>query len=129
VLVVNKSDLAGADRLVTDLRTMLQLDHSRDWQPPIVRTVATDGQGVSELVDRLEQHRAYLEKSGIWHRRRTDAARRQVRAIVEDRVLRRFEAVTTRSDWQQRFEAIAARDEDPYSAAEEVLAEVARNDQ
>jgi LAO/AO transport system kinase len=128
VLVVNKADLAGADRLVADLRTMLQLatPASRaDWTPPIVKTVATDGSGVTELVDRLAAHRAYLEASGTWRARRAESARRQVRAIVEDRVQRRLEAVTAGVDWQTRFEAIAAREQDPYSVAEEVLNAVA----
>ena len=127
VLVVNKADLPGADRLVTDLRTMLQLGSPRDWAPPIVQTVATEGGGVAELVERLDEHRAFLERTGGWHVRRADSARRQVRAIVEDRVQRRLETLTAGEEWQSRFEAIAAREQDPYSVAEEVLAEVVRH--
>lgn len=130
VLVVNKADLAGADRLVGELRAMLQLGTMprEAWAPPIVQTVATDGSGVAELVDRLAEHRAYLERTGEWHVRRADSARRQVRAIVEDRVLRRLERITAGDAWQARFEAIANRDQDPYSVAEDVLKEVADND-
>jgi LAO/AO transport system kinase len=129
VLVVNKADLAGADRLVSDLRAMLQLGSvPRDgWSPPIVQTVAIEGSGVAELVDRLERHRHYLESSGAWHARRADSARRQVRAIVEDRVLRRFEQLTAGDEWQARFAAIAAREQDPYSVADEVLDAVAQH--
>jgi LAO/AO transport system kinase len=126
VLVVNKSDLTGADRLVTELRTMLQLGTPRDWPTPIVQTVATEGTGVAELVDTVDEHRAYLEHSGAWHQRRADSARRQVRAIVEDRVQRRLEQLTAGPDWEERFAAIAAREQDPYSVAEEVLDAVAR---
>jgi LAO/AO transport system kinase len=126
VLVVNKSDLSGADRLVTELRMMLQLGAQRDWPPPIVQTVATEGTGVSELLDRVEEHRSHLERSGGWHQRRADSARRQVRAIVEERVQRRLEKLTAGPDWEYRFAAIAAREQDPYSVAEEVLDEVAR---
>jgi LAO/AO transport system kinase len=127
ILVVNKADLAGADRLVSDLRSMLQLGEAkRDWCTPIEQTVATDGTGVSGLVDRVAEHRAYLERSGTWPHRRADSARRQVRAIVEDRVYRRLERLTAGAAWDQRFSNIAARLEDPYSVAEEVLGEVAR---
>lgn len=128
VLVVNKADLAGADRLVVELRTMLQLGTQRVWPTPIVQTVATQGSGVADLVDKVEQHRTYLEESGTWHQRRADSARRQVRAIVQERVLRRVERFTVGAAWQQRFAAIAAREQDPYSIAEEVLNEVARHD-
>jgi len=128
VLVVNKADLSGADRLVADLRTMLQLGSATpagSWTPPIVQTVATEGSGVAELVNRLLEHRAYLDASGTWRTRRAESARRQVRAIVEDRVQRRFETVTTGDVWQSRFASIAAREQDPYSVAEEVLEAVA----
>ena len=126
ILVVNKADLAGADRLVADLRTMLQLGQEHDWPTPIQQTVAKDGIGVAELVERIAQHRAYLESSGTWRQRRADSARRQVRAIVEDRVERRLAELTSGSDWDQRFSEIAAREQDPYSVAEEVLGDIAR---
>jgi LAO/AO transport system kinase len=127
ILVVNKADLAGADRLIADLRTMLQLGQEHDWPTPIQQTVATDGTGVAELVDRIDEHRAYLDSSGTWRQRRADSARRQVRAIVEDSVQRRLEQLTTGTDWDQRFADIAAREQDPYSVAEEVLGEIARH--
>ena len=129
ILVVNKADLTGADRLVADLRTMLQLGQEHDWPTPIHQTVATDGSGVCELVDRIAAHRAYLESSGTWRLRRADSARRQVRAIVEDRVERRLAELTTGEGWDQRFSEIAAREQDPYSVAEEVLGEIARHGQ
>jgi LAO/AO transport system kinase len=125
ILVVNKADLAGADRLEAELTAMLQLADERAWRTPIQRTVATDGRGVSELVDKIAEHRAFLEQSGTWRQRRTDSARRQVRAIVEDRVQRRLDTLTGGAEWEQRFARIAGRDEDPYSVAEEVLREVA----
>ncbi len=126
ILVVNKADLAGSDRLVAELRAMLQLGDAREWPTPIQQTVATDGTGVSDLVDRVAEHRAFLDSSGTWRQRRADSARRQVRAIVEDRVQRRLEQLTSGTAWDDRFSNIAAREEDPYSVAEEVLGEVAR---
>jgi LAO/AO transport system kinase len=129
VLVVNKADLAGADRVVADLRATLQLGTlpRGTWSPPIVTTVATEGRGVAELVDSVAAHRAYLETSGVWHTRRAESAQRQVRAIVEDRVQRRLERLTAGAEWQARFEAIAARELDPYTLADDVLKEVAHS--
>jgi LAO/AO transport system kinase len=131
VLVVNKADLAGADRLVSDLRVMLQLGSAplAGWAPPIVETVATEGVGVAELVERLAQHRVWLESSGAWHTRRAESARRQVQAIVEDRVQRRLERLTLGAEWQARFASIAAREQDPYSVAEDVLDAVTQHGQ
>jgi LAO/AO transport system kinase len=131
VLVVNKADLVGADRLVSDLRTMLQLGSlpQGSWAPPIVQTVATEGSGAGELVERIEEHHAWLESSGTRRGRRAESARRQVRAIVEDRVQRRLEGLTAGAEWQARFASIAAREQDPYSVAEEVLDAVAQHGQ
>ncbi|MBV9174604.1 MAG: methylmalonyl Co-A mutase-associated GTPase MeaB [Chloroflexi bacterium] len=126
LLVVNKADLAGADRVVADLRAMLQLAEERDWRVQILQTVATEGTGIPPLVDWIEKHRQYLETSGTWHARRSDSARRQVRAIIEDSVLRNYEGLTATDDWPDRFAAIAERQADPYSVAEEVLRQLGR---
>jgi LAO/AO transport system kinase len=121
ILVVNKADLSGAARLVADLRHMLQLaPETTGRQPPILETVATESRGIEELIDHLDAHRAYLMESGVWRRRRAEAARRQVRAILEDRLLTRIDQLTASQDWSARFEAIAAREQDPYSVADEV---------
>ena len=57
ILVVNKADLPFADRTMTELATMIELS-SRDWKPPVLRTVATTGEGVSELADAISEHGA-----------------------------------------------------------------------
>jgi LAO/AO transport system kinase len=127
ILVVNKADLAGADRLAADLRAMQQLSSDQsDWPVPIVRTVALDGTGIAELTDNIAEHRQFLDASGTLRQRRAESARRQVRAIVEDRVQQRFERVTHGPTWDDRFASIAVREQDPYAVAEEVLREVAR---
>jgi LAO/AO transport system kinase len=126
ILVVNKADLPGSQRLVADLRAMLGLVEPRDWRVRIYETVATDGRGVPEVVDAIAQHRAYLEQTGGWRQRRADSARRQVRAIVEDQVHAKVERLIRADGWAQRFESIAAREQDPYSVAEEILSEVGR---
>jgi len=127
ILVVNKADLAGADRLAADLRTMQQLSDQPTWPVPIVRTVALDGTGVPQLIDKIDEHQHFLSTSGRLEERRAESARRQVRAIVEDRVQQRFERVTHGAAWADRFASIAAREQDPYAVAEEVLHEVARH--
>ncbi len=128
VLVVNKADLEGANRVVNDLRMMASLGPPREWTIPIRETVATTGSGVPELLDDIGAHRAYLDVSGAWRQRRAESARRQVQAIVEDRVREQFERLAARDGWPDRFVAIAARDLDPYSVADEALREVARSE-
>jgi LAO/AO transport system kinase len=128
VLVANKADRPGAQRLVADLRAMLSLAEPKPWRVPIVETVATEGTGVPELMDRVQAHRAFLQESGGQAERRAGNARRQVRALVEDRVLRAFERATEDGRWAERFAAVAARERDPYAVADEIVAEVLRGD-
>jgi LAO/AO transport system kinase len=121
ILVVNKADVAGAARLVADLRHMLQLaPEAASRQPPILETVATEGRGVPELIEALAAHQAYLRESGAWRQRRAESARRQVRAILEDRLLSRVDELTASQDWAPRFEAVAARQQDPYAVADDL---------
>ena len=76
ILVVNKADLSGADRLVADLQMMLQIGAPREWSPPIQETVATDGHGVADLVDTYRRApRLPGERSDAWHVRREPTAR------------------------------------------------------
>ena len=131
ILLVNKADLAGADRLKADLRAMQQLapQANNAWSVPILSTVATTGEGIEDVIDTIDRHRTYLEQSGTWRARRADSARRQVRAIIEDRVASRLANAMTGPEWQARFESIAARETDPYSVAEEALLLVIRQDE
>jgi LAO/AO transport system kinase len=128
VLVVNKADLPDAQRLVNDLRAMQSLVRTtaEGWEAPIQETVATEGTGVAELVDRIAAHRTFLDGSGGRLERRTENARRHVRAILQERVVQRFAHVSSGDHWQDRFAAIAQRQRDPYAVAEEILDEAER---
>src|SRR5690606_17105048 len=65
VFVVNKADRDGAQPLIRELRTMIALaEHGPDdWKPPIVRTVATTGEGIGDLVQQLDRYRAEAERT------------------------------------------------------------------
>jgi len=67
VLVVNKADRPGADETVADLVSALEIEDygPSGWVPPIVRTVALTGEGVEELVEQIERHKAFMAKSGL----------------------------------------------------------------
>lgn len=68
VYVVNKADRDGADATARELNHMLGLGESRkpgDWRPPIVKTVAARAEGVDEVVEALEKHRAWMEEHGV----------------------------------------------------------------
>jgi LAO/AO transport system kinase len=122
IFVVNKVDRDGADRTVADIESLLSLQKvtQGDWTPPIVRTQATSGAGVDELVDAIERFRGHSEL--LLAARRRDRAASQLRTILVDRIMRRVEHTLSGAKMEQLIDRIAARKIDPYTAAEEILA-------
>jgi LAO/AO transport system kinase len=123
VFVINKADRPGTRETRRDLEQMLELSTLGVWRPPIVATVAQDGQGVVELWDAIAAHRDHLERSGEGITRRArrldDELRRLVIESVLERADRRWEAPAGR----RLREQVAARSLDPYRAAEALLGE------
>jgi LAO/AO transport system kinase len=88
VLVINKADRDGVDRLDLHLRAMLRLAPSHAWSVPIVKTIAAKGEGVAQLVDTAEQHFAYLKTSGEYMRRERSRLRDEVLARIREKITR-----------------------------------------
>jgi LAO/AO transport system kinase len=121
VLVVNKADRDGAPETVRDLEVMLELAGERDWRPPIVETVATDGRGVDDLWRAILAHRAHLEADGRLERRRGARLRDELRAIVHERLRTAADERCRGERFDRLVEQVAARKLDPYAAADQLL--------
>lgn len=124
VYVVNKADRDGADATARELNHMLGLGESRaagDWRPPIVKTVAARAEGVDEVVEALEKHRAWMEERGVLAERRRSRAAHEVETIAVTALRERIGDL--RGD--QRLDALAERivagETDPYRAADELV--------
>jgi LAO/AO transport system kinase len=121
VFVVNKADRPGTDDAVRDLRQMLELSASREWMPPIVETVSTDGSGIEALFDAIGCHRAYLEAGDRLAERRAERLADELRAIVLEGLARRTDDVCSGPRFDALVARVAAREVDPYTAADEML--------
>ena len=122
VLVVNKADRPGADETARDLAQMLTLGQPRtDWKPPILRTVAATGEGIDDLVRAVDRHREWAAASGERDRRRADAARVEVEALLREALVRRLEERVGSDRVRRAVERVASREVDPYAAVEELL--------
>ncbi|MGQ0805220.1 MAG: methylmalonyl Co-A mutase-associated GTPase MeaB [Actinomycetota bacterium] len=121
ILVVNKADRPGTADTVRDLELMLELAGERDWRPPIVETVATEGRGIDELWDAVLAHRAFLETDGRLDRRRESRLRDELRAIVHERLGARVEEVCSGERFEDVVARVEARELDPHAAADELL--------
>jgi LAO/AO transport system kinase len=121
VLAVNKADRPGGDETVRDLRNMIEWSGPRDWAPPIVETVATEGRGVDDLWDAIAAHRAHLERDGRLATRRAARLRDEIEALVAERLGRRAGAVCTGARFDELLARVAAHDLDPHAAADALL--------
>ncbi len=121
VFVVNKADRPGAAETESDLAGMLELSSRRAWRPPIVRTVATTGEGVDELFAAIAAHRAHLETTGDADARRTARLREELRGLVEAEMLDRASELCRGPRFEKIVDEVAQRTRDPYAAAAELL--------
>jgi LAO/AO transport system kinase len=121
VFVVNKADRPAAAEAVADLAGMLELGRPQAWRPPIVRTVATTGEGIDELWDAVVAHRAHLSADGRIDARRTERARQELRAIVTERLRARADALCDGAAFDDLVAQVVRRDRDPYDAADAIL--------
>jgi LAO/AO transport system kinase len=123
VYVVNKADRDGADTVRRELRNMLALADRQadDWKPPIVKTVAQTGDGVDEVVQAIEEHRAWMESTGELERRRVRRARDEIEAIAVTALRSRWGTVHERTELDALAEQVVAGESDPYRAADALL--------
>lgn len=122
VLVVNKADRPGADEAARDLAQMLTLGKGRtSWKPPVLRTSATTGEGIPELISAISRHRAWSAESGEHGRRREAAARSEVEAVLQEALLRRLADRVGPEKIDLAVARVARREIDPYSVVEDLL--------
>lgn len=125
VFVVNKADRDGADTTVRDLGHMLGLGEARrpgDWRPPIVKTVASREEGLDEVVEALEKHRAWLAEGDRLTVRRRRRAAQEIETIALAALRSRIGDLRGDRHLDALAERVAAGQLDPYGAADELVA-------
>jgi LAO/AO transport system kinase len=133
VFVVNKADRPGANDVLRDLELMLDLSHMTGqesptgYRPPIVMASALNGEGTSEVWERVEKHLAHLDETGERAVRRRHRIRTEVRARLAEAMSAAAEHAmdSTQADVLRRAEAA---DLSPNQAANELLAHLLRED-
>src|SRR5215470_13627182 len=124
IFVLNKADREGADRLDQQLNAMLGLVMPRDgWHPPIVRTVATENKGITELAAAIDKFRARFESSGERRRKHIEHWKNRLLDLLESRLLERaLGGAAGQRKLTALAEAVADREKDPFAAVNEILA-------
>jgi LAO/AO transport system kinase len=123
IFVVNKADRPGADKTVTEVTMMMSLvEEHGDWVPPIVKTVASRGEGIAEVDAAIEKHLEYLKASGELDRRNRERVRIRIETQLKETFMRRLMGVTTNYD--AILEDVLRKRNNPHDAAEEMLGRI-----
>ena len=145
VFAVNKADRDGADATARDLEQMIALGgvvakaggpsargHSAaatrlapiesqgEWVPPILKTVASKGEGIDALVEACSKHREHLERTEAGSRKRAQRIEQELLGILRDTLLREAEA-RLGPEIASAVRAVSTREQDPYTAAERMI--------
>ena len=123
IFVVNKADRPGADRTVTEITMMMSLvEEHGDYVPPIVKTVASLGQGIEELDDAIIRHRDYLQSSGELERRNRERVRIRIETMLKEKFMTRL--LTATPNFDEILDDVVHKRNNPHDAAEDVLRRV-----
>jgi LAO/AO transport system kinase len=147
ILVVNKADHSGVEATERALRSMLQLAHPAPrvfqhhgkreaapmaaktlagkepdlWIPPILRTVATEGRGIAELVQAIHRHYQYLQATGDWQRREQARLETELELLLQDTLAARWRSSLPAGRYQAVLQALLRREVSPWQAVEALL--------
>ena len=129
VFVINKADRPGLSDTVRDLRQMLELGNSRTWEPPIVPTVATKGDGLDEAWQAIIDHRTHQVESGELAATREHRLELEFRRAMIDAMTARAEESVGRRALNELLGDVSLRKIDPWTAARRIVSEMSEESQ
>ena len=128
VFVVNKADRDGAETTARELKYMISLGRREirgaSWRQPIVKTVASRGEGIDDVVTAIADHRDWTHAHGEWDERRAARARTEIEAIAVETVRARIGHLRGGDALDALAKRVMAGEIDPYTAADALVGEV-----
>jgi LAO/AO transport system kinase len=123
VFVINKADREGVIRTEKELESLLSLAHRPDfWDPPIVRTIATERKGIVELSEAIVKFYDYQHSGDKSIERRKAIAKWRLMELLQERLLKDLLSVDGIEERLEQLSlAVAEKTSDPYSAVEELV--------
>jgi LAO/AO transport system kinase len=128
IFVVNKADRDGADATVRDIRHMISLGDRTEpnvWRPPVLKTVAQQGQGIDEVIQAIEKHTAWMQESGALRERRIRRAGDEIESIALQALRAKMGDLRHGNGVDELAAAVVDGTTDPYAAADQIVAALA----
>ena len=123
IFVINKCDRPGTEKMERAVLAMLSLSNRSDgWLPPVVKTIATQGEGIDTLVESIDRCQQFFEKSALRAEKKRAAARQRLLTLLEERLMdTAVQKVFPNGELNKVVEQIAERQQDPYSIVEQIV--------
>jgi len=145
ILVVNKSELPGADQTYRNLVSMIEMGYRgygringghhllsdapetqalehQSWMPPVLKTIAITAQGVPELEQAIQRHRVYLQDSGTWHVKENSAIQQTIHKLILEGLAGNWKKNLPTGVYETILQAVSQREMSPRAAARVLLA-------
>lgn len=116
LFVINKADRDGVEQVEQELEGLKSLSAPKPWDPPACRVIAAQGEGVVELLERIQEHGVWLRAHGGLARKAQERARLRFEALLAEEAVRRAKAVVGDLRVGELVNAVANRTLDPYAA-------------
>lgn len=122
IFVINKSDLGRADELERDINEALEITRGKDeWRPIILNASAVKDEGISEIIEGIQKHRAYMHEANRLLQKKEEISEEEVKKIFGDIISKEaLRRVRSKGVYKKYLKRVAKREIDPYTAAEEM---------
>lgn len=123
--IINKADLVGSDKLKAEIGYMLDMvKHDASWRPPVIKTVSTKNEGITEMWQTFTTHQDYLRTSGEGDRRKKERLADEMLDVLEHQLLNLLQEKMKESNYQEKIKQIQTGELDPYTVAEVLFSQV-----
>jgi LAO/AO transport system kinase len=127
IFVINKSDREGAERVEREILALQSLATRHDrWTPPIVKTVASEGIGTTELAQAIANYEAYLKKENLFLKKNVENWQERLIEMLRDAMLEKARAQMDSGTLERYAAEIAEHKRDPYSLVEEIVRDMGK---
>ena len=128
IFAVNKSDRDDAERTAAEIEAMLDFNRNEEYRPPVLNIIARDNKGIEKLLELIEKHWEYENKSGSYRHKKLNRLRTEIMDIFRDEVMRTLYGISENTNIiNELAQKVMNKQMDPYSAADRLMDEFTNN--
>jgi LAO/AO transport system kinase len=122
IFVINQADRPGADESVKDLKLMVRETMKVDWNPSILKTVATRDEGIEELMAEIFTHKDFLQTSGSWKEKRQTRNLTRLNNMIDSLLTTKVEEFIQSDEiWQKQIQDVRNGELDPFTVSHKIV--------